>query len=1421
MMPAAKHFDPILGIDIHIIQPPGPVPPVPVPHPFIGIVIDPFDYVPVLGATVMVNGIPRSQAGTEGKAVPSHIPIGGIFVKPPANECEIFMGSSTVEVDGDAFTHTAHPVLSCQDIGMPPPFRTKKKSKTHSLVLPTSIVLSIPAGAPVLVGGPPTISLMAMGMKAGMAALGRLGKGLRRLQRGAGRFGRAMKKLSKAIHKKAKKLMDKLGVPPSIQNKVHNAICAVTGHPVDIATGKVFTTATDFELPGPISFTWERIWFSTSVYQGPLGHGWHHNYDLGLMLDEEAGVVALRMEDGRPIAFPALEIGEEYFDRAEKLTLLRDEQGYAVRNAENLIFRFQTLGKETAERKLTSIEDLTGNSIRFRYDRDQHLQKIIDSAGRTLQVITDHQGRITAISVPHPDDAYTDFFVVRYAYDNQEDLIEAIDALDHTIRYSYEDHLLVQETDRNGLSFYFTYEGNDHTAKCIRTWGDKGIYDHKLTYIDDECLTIVENSLGHITRHYWNSNGLVTQTVDTRGGVTLTEFNEFNEKISESDPLRNVTLYKYDEFGNQTEIIGPDGAALKVKYDTLNNPVEAVDAIGGVWQWEYEEDTGRLLKRTNPLGETTAYQYSGRWLSGITDPLGGHTGLTFDHQGNLTGIRTADHAESRWSYDPLGRAVAAVDPKGNTQSRTFDPLGRVVEVQEPDGNLRHLQYDPEGNVIHVKDKQHDVSFAYSGMGRMTARTEAGTTVRFTYDTEEQLVGIRNEHGYVYRFELDENGEVAVESGFDEVRRVYTRDAAGQVTEVARASGLVTSYSYDQAGRVTEVEHSDGAAESYRYRQDGELTEATNDTSTVRFERDPLGRVLKEQQGQGDWVASEYNPLGLRIRMSSSLGAIQQIERNVMGDVTRLTHASDSEQPEAGENARIDWEAHFKRDLMGLELERSLPGGIRSKWERDKLGRPVQHQLLDGDQALRDVRYVWDMNDRLRQVIDAQKGITKYEHDALGNLASAQYGDGVVELRMPDAVGNLFRAKDRNDRRYGSAGQLLETHSPEGTTFYKYDAEGNLIEKQQPDGGKWLYVWNAAGMLDHVIRPDRQVVRFTYDALGRRVSKEFQGRTTRWVWDGNNPLHEWVEAAPAMPESSQTIGAVQNELLPQQQEFYIGHPPTGPPAADDAPLQQGAGITDSLSDSSSQDSLITWLFEPESFAPVGKIQGDKRYSIVTDYLGTPVAMVDQDGNKVWSADIGVFGKLRNVEGQQMDCPFRWPGQYEDAETGLYYNRFRYYDPEGGEYVSQDPLRLFGSSLNYYGNVHDPVLWVDELGLFSDLKDTGMGHHLVPRSVAKKLGISELSETNSIAWYPNDSANTADLHKSLHRDLIDEGVPFHGSKFTGNADDFFERASKAYDGHATKGFLKIPGTKNILLENVTPAEALKKIKEMHKKGNIPCK
>ena len=204
------------------------------------------------------------------------------------------------------------------------------------------------------------------------------------------------------------------------------------------------------------------------------------------------------------------------------------------------------------------------------------------------------------------------------------------------------------------------------------------------------------------------------------------------------------------------------------------------------------------------------------------------------------------------------------------------------------------------------------------------------------------------------------------------------------------------------------------------------------------------------------------------------------------------------------------------------------------------------------------------------------------------------------------------------------------------------------------------------MLSHVLRPDGFQVSFTYDALGRRLTKSFRGDTTKWVWDGNTPLHEWVE---------------ETNLKQQSEE-----------AAANAAITGGSEALDKI-----KVSMTTWLFEPESFAPLAKQVNGKTFGIITDHLGTPLSMHDVEGRTIWSAELNCYGQIENLVGKAKDCPFRYPGQYEDVETGLYYNRFRYYSPEEGMYISQDPIGLEGGNPTLYGYVHDINAALDPLGL----------------------------------------------------------------------------------------------------------------------------
>jgi RHS repeat-associated protein len=121
------------------------------------------------------------------------------------------------------------------------------------------------------------------------------------------------------------------------------------------------------------------------------------------------------------------------------------------------------------------------------------------------------------------------------------------------------------------------------------------------------------------------------------------------------------------------------------------------------------------------------------------------------------------------------------------------------------------------------------------------------------------------------------------------------------------------------------------------------------------------------------------------------------------------------------------------------------------------------------------------------------------------------------------------------------------------------------------------------------------------------------------------------------------------------------------------------------------------FEEGTFVPAAKITEKQKLSIATNYMGTPEAMYRKDGEAVWKCELNSYGKVRKFQGEyRTDCPFRYQGQYEDSETGLYYNRFRYYSLEEGMYISQDPVRLQGG-FTLYSYVNDINTQLDIFGL----------------------------------------------------------------------------------------------------------------------------
>lgn len=1343
-MPVAKYFDLAIGVDFHPTTFP-PLPLCPVPH--IGMVFDimgaimsvvaellpPMPEPPevpegeeppppppisvlsvataVVGAmkpSVKVNGMWIANAGTGIQHLPGIVLHVIPTVAGPMASSEMWMGSSTVLADGGPFSTQFHPALSCNLVGIPSLFRMNKPPKPKiSLMAPTSLLLTvIPGGPPVLVGGPPTIDLFQLLFKAALKGLGKL-----------------WKKAGKAFQNAIDKIKTK---NPKLGKILQSFKCKMFGEPVDAATGRVYHSNVDFELPGPVPLVWERTYYSDAEIEGPLGYNWHHSYNMGLY-DLGDGFFTLRLRDGRETVLPALALGEEYFSRGEQLLWQKTKEGYVLKDAGKLQYRFEGPQNMEGFRMLSSIKNSSGLGIQFMYDPKGMLMKIIDSSNRQLSVASDTLGRILGIYT-EVDSEIIHF--IQYAYDAKGNMVQTTDTTHASKHFVYDGHLLVKLTNQSGNSFYWEYEGRGDDARCIHTWGDGGVLEYWSQF--EEGKTTVRNSLGHITEYYYNpQTKLIHRIVDANGGVTHQTYNEFSELSVVIDPEGLTTKYRYNLLGQLVKYTNENEESTTFTYDEDLNLVEVTSPGDASISWAYDE-LGRMVRKKDADGNIMEFLYDGAHLSSIVDRKQRSYHLEYDIQHNLTKILYPQGISQSWKYDALGRTIQSTDVRGNTNLFGYDTASNLISIEEPDGNKHKFSYDTSGNLIHAKDTAHEVKFTYGTMGTLLSRQQNGTTIHFNYDTELQLRGIVNEGSEVYKFGLDALGNVVSEWGFDGLHRRYLRDGLGRVLKVLRPNELWTSYEYDGIGNIVAEEHSDGSRTAYSYTKDGLLKEAFNEEEHIKFQRNRSGRVIKELQGK-HVVNSCYDPEGLRTETTSSLGAEilhTYDELGILGQIKAQTGGSQA------------WEATLKHDKTGLELHRQLSGGISVHTDRDRLGRVTRRSIGAHNIEQSRTRYDWGQGHKLNRIInELSRAETSFEYDAFDNLISATYqqSSGTETVyRIPDAIGNLFKTQKRNDRVYGKGGKLLKDER----YHYHYDAEGNLIFKEfktnenvtaishkafaknqkielQGSGTGWLYDWAANGLLRQVTTPTGSAVKFFYDPLGRRIAKQHKDRVTRWVWDGNTPLHEWQYSGEYPPKIVLTED--------------------GTPTTREEPVEQ----------------LITWIFETGSFIPCAKITPDEQYSIIADYLGTPTHGYDSQGKQVWERDLDCYGQTRRLVGNKNFCPYLYQGQYVDQETGLAYNRFRYYDPEAGSYISQDPIGLNGNNPTLYAYVNDTNIWLDIFGLHAifdqQLADIAKQAHDVLRD----------ADGNPTRNFNNSTVSVAEIEINGEKQLIASG---NGAKLT---------------------------------------------------------
>lgn len=884
---------------------------------------------------------------------------------------------------------------------------------------------------------------------------------------------------------------------------------------VNITTGKLIRYEVDLYLPGFIPCEFVRQYDSTSSVRRALGFGWKHNWDIFLRWNLPQ--VLYHDADGaeKPLTFSP-ETGQARNDD-EGLLLVPQDDGWLLDASDRRRYYFPP--RDAAGRsRLAWVEDPNGNRLHLAYDAAGFLQTVTDTLGRQVHFRLDAAGRLTELlTLPHYEAEHL-LVRVRYHYDDQDDLVAVEDSHGNAVRYEYQDHLLVRETDRSGRNVYWAY---DRGRRCIRTWRDGGLLYRALHFHDRQRMVHMVNALGFSTIYRCDERANIVAVVDPLGQVQTNTYDAHGQLLASSAPGGGPSaLSVFDEAANCLTETHASGVAFQYFFDDQNRLARIVDNEGHEWLRAYDR-RGHLIRSVAPGGVEWQFAFAPQgYVARAINPQGHALHQERTPDGRITRLRDDLGPLLTTEYDFLGHVAAITNAAGRTTRFERDTEGRLVRITSADGQSRSCQYDAAGRLVMMADELGNVTrFAFDAAGKPIQEINAlGGVLELTYDAESQLVAIRNCKGERAAFRYDPLGRLIETTFFDGQIERYEYDAASRFATLIQATGQRTTFAYDEAGDLVRKVLPDGQVAEFGYK-DRFLLSAANADATVTREYDARLRLAKETQG--DWeITYEYDVLDNLIRVADNRGRVATYRYDPR---RRLTAVEDTQ------HGTHQWQ-YNELDLL---VAWQMPNGGRQQLAYDELDRLVEITVADaaGRELLRR-DFAYDAVDRLvredlRRADTGEAVSIRYAYDPLHRLTEV-VRDGVrVEWFHYDANGNITACADYASADIAAGNRVVRA----GDMRCDYDPLGNLVARHEA-GGTTRHEYNAAGQLTKVIRPDNAEIQFRYDPLGRRIGRVGPDGETRFYWNDRTPFREEAAAGTRsflfLPSSFVLVGLVQGE-----------------------------------------------------------------------------------------------------------------------------------------------------------------------------------------------------------------------------------------------------------------------------------------------------
>ncbi|MCX6901397.1 MAG: PASTA domain-containing protein [Verrucomicrobia bacterium] len=855
-----------------------------------------------------------------------------------------------------------------------------------------------------------------------------------------------------------------------------------------------------------------------------------------------------------------------------------------------------------AQGRLLSITDDRGHKESFSYDeRGRRIARQVNGADVTRWSYNT-QGQVTGET--RPDGSATS---VSYS---PTGALARIVKDDSAYEFGARGQVLSQ-TDAAGRAARFDYHADGSVAKVTAPDGTSESY----TYGADGRVSAATDELGNTTELKHDAQGRVIEVNEPGPGVTKFTYDGQGRLSSMSEADGAVTKYVWDAQGRLTGSTAPSGESVTYSY-TAEGKLASVKPVQGVAE-EFAYDSA---------GNRVRYARDGRELVTRRVEDGGRriteqhaTGLTirqnFDARGRLVDVSDSTGGRLSVVFDDGSRRQILTDSVGGRTTVEQDSNGWLARLTDPSGAATKFQRNAVGDVLQVTAPNGDVAkFDYDTGGRLVKRQlPSGGAVTLSYGGGSRMQSITDPLGQTRRMEYDKRG-----------RLIRLTDAKGQST----------TFSYDAQGRWLERHLADGRIVRYSYDANGYTAGVDDGQFPIRYERDASGRVLKLQlPALKRTLSFSYDKLGNRTRMEDSGG---QVVEHGYDDFGRLVSVK----------AAPGGEVRLGHDPASRPVSITYPNGITGTRRYDTEGRLVHVSYLNpaAKQTIGGWDYTHDAVGNRTSTTPLAGASTTYRHDAAGQLLEEKNGSRSV-VRYTYGPGGNRKRVERGGAALDSATDAADQLTRAGNAAYRYDANGNVIERTAPEGTT-RFDYDCEDHLTSVTLPDGKRIEYGYAPDGQRIWRQDASGRVWFLTDGLNVVAD--------------LGA----------DFKT---------------------------------LSSYVHADGIDTPLLLVEPGHTFCCHVDVLGSVTHLTDERQQVVAHNVFDAFGNLLKREGVARDR-FTFTAREWDADTKLYFFRARWYDPMLGRFLSRDPLPGDAAeplTLNAYAYVSNgPLTRLDPLGAKSD-------------------------------------------------------------------------------------------------------------------------